>query len=332
MKISPFSSQSYAAAKNSTVGKPSFGSIFADATPQNRNIYGFYMQINPDFRKLKTSATRIFRELPTQVAVANLLNPDEKSEIKVLGCSDGSEAWAHAIVMKEVMGEKASKNIKIVGVVKADYLIELAKTDHIICSDIEKTLYVEREFDRSGLKSPVAGEGWNKYLIQSSRPKEYEMLCKKEPCLNYMEYDIASGKEIGHGIEWYKINKEGLPQVEFKTGDIRTSLDSDKDSKNVVYVIANTGAYLAEKDPNDFIKLFNDIKEKNRGKNVYVVLGDMENIMLNSSQQGMIDPNLQYLLNLFIKNMGYSSINKEQVKNLGLTNYEEVASKILKLN
>ena len=335
MQISPIGSVNcnYVTKNCNKVRKqPSFGSIVPDLKPQNAMDYYFYQQIDSDFHKLRLSSTRIFRELPTQNAIAKLLNPNEKSEIKILGCSDGSEAWAHAIVLKEIMGEKAVQNVKIEGIDRADYIIETAKTGRIVCSDIEKNEYPNAEKNASGLESPIYGEGWDKYLIKSTRPQAFNQLLRKEPCLKYLEFDPVAGKSTSNGkMSWYEINKVGLPQVNFKSGDMLDNLDSDKESKNVVYVIANAGAYLIEKNPNDFIKLFGDIKEKNKGKKVYVVLGDMENRLLNNPNQRIISPSLQFALNLSLKSMGYYQIDEDLAKSFGSKDYQNVASKILTL-
>ena len=334
MQISPIGSVSCNYNKRNCSGvrkQPSFGSIVPDLKPENAVNYLFYQRLDLNFDKLRRSSTRIFRELPTQNAIAKLLNPDEKSEIKILGCSDGSEAWAHAIVLKEIMGEKARQNVKIEGIDNADYLIETAKTGRIVCSDIEKDRYPDLEKNTSGLESPIYGKGWDKYLIKSKRPEGFNRLLNQEPCLQYMEFDPVARKQIGKGLNWYEINKQGLPQVDFKAGDMLDNLDTDSDSKNAVYVIANAGAYLLEKDPNKFIKLFSDIKEKNQGKKVFVVLGDMENRLLNNPNQRIISPSLQFALNLSLNSMGYHQIDEDLAKSFGSKDYKNVASKILTL-
>ena len=332
MQISPVSSSVYSINKpQKAVKKPSFGSIIPDAKPENVGNYELITMIDSDFHKLRLSSTRIFRELPAQNAIAKLLNPDEKSEIKILGCSDGSEAWAHAIVLKEIMGKKAQQNVKIEGIDKADYLIEIAKTGKIVCSDTEKDKYTINEYNISGLKSPVYGDGWDKYLIKSSRPEDFNQLLKKEPCLKYLEYDPVARINIGNGMNWYEVNKEGLPEVKFTSGDMLNHLESEKDSKTVVYVLANAGAYLIEKDPNKFTQLFIDIKEKNKGKKVYVVLGDMENRLLHNPNQRIINPTLQFILNLNINSLGYRQIDEDLAKSFGSKDYKTVASKIYTL-
>lgn len=329
MKISSASNNTVF--KTNYTKKPSFKSILSDITPQNSIIYEIIGGSNPHFTQLRLSSTRIFRALSSQNAITKMLPKNEKSEIKILGCSDGSEAWAYAIMAKENMGENA-KNVNVTGVDKADYLIETAKTGKIMCSDIEKN-YAANEPNVTGLVSPLFLDGWNKYLTKCPRPKEVEALQQKYPCMRYIDFNPIEGTTLGNGNNWYDINKEGLPKVSFKTGDMFDNLEPEnKEVKNVVYVIANTAAYLLEENPAKFVKLFSDIKEKNKGKNVYVVLGKMEYIVLKDpNPRFILNGNLRQIVNNAINSLGYKNISEDEAKKFGSIDYKEIAAKITKL-
>ena len=330
MQISPILNNNYYN-KINTCKKPAFKSVLPDITPQNTFIYHILSSGDESFTQLRLSATRIFRALSSQNAITKLLPKNEKSEIKVLGCSDGSEAWAYAIMAKENMGENA-KNVNIIGIDKADYLIETAKTGKIMCSDIEKK-YAFNEFNVSGLVSPLFAKGWDKYLTKCSRPKIVEILQQKHPCMQYIDFNPIERTTLGNGNNWYDINKEGLPKVSFKTGDIFNNLEPEnKSAKNVVYVVANTAAYILEQDPAKFVKLFYDIKEKNKRKNVYVVLGKMEYLVLKDpNQRYKLSGNLRQIINYTLDSLGYKNISEDEAKKFGSTDYKEIAAKILKL-
>lgn len=128
--------------RNNENKQVSFKSVFADSRPDNQQLYAYYMNAVPEIFDLKAHSTRIFREVPSQLTMARILKPDEKSEVKILGCADGSEAWAYGIAFKEEMGEKAQDAVKILGVDIKPYMIELAKTGKIVCSDVER-LYAD---------------------------------------------------------------------------------------------------------------------------------------------------------------------------------------------
>ncbi len=138
MNISPVRFNSYynKTVTNKIKNSPAFGSVCADADSYNQQDYAIYTLAHRGYNIIKSSSTRIFRELPSELAIAKLLNlnPNQKSQIKILGCSDGSEAWAHAITIKEVMGENA-KNVDIQAVDKAPHMIEAAKTGYLVLSD-----------------------------------------------------------------------------------------------------------------------------------------------------------------------------------------------------
>ncbi len=313
---------------------PSFTSVFADANPDNEKIYGIYTLQSYNFSKLKRSSTRIFRELPSQIAVSKILKPNEKNEIKVLGCSDGSEAWAYGIVMKEEMGDKAKENVKIKGVDMAPYMIEIAKTGKIVCSDVERK-YANGTGVKTGYESPVKGDKWNYHLKLSTRPEGFDTLLAQYPQLKYYERDPVVRKCIGEGLDWFEVNKEGLPETTFTKGDMLNHLTPDKDSDAVVYVVANTAGYLMERGIDDYIGLFEKIKKENEGskRKVYVVVGDVENTLLspNSIKTMGIKQGEQNRIRNSITNLGFDKIPDHKLRKAGVVNYKDAANKIYQL-
>ncbi len=322
-----------AVSKKNISNQPSFTSIFADAKPETERAYAYYTLMSPDFSKLKGSSTRIFRELPAQLSIAKLLNPDKKTHIKVLGVSDGSEAFAYAIALKEAMGDKAKENVRITGVDIQKPLIECAKTGRIVCSDIERKYANDYEKDMG--KSPIGGDNWEKYLKKTERPQEFNALIQKYPYLIYMENDPVVGKKIGRGLDWYEVNKEGLPEISFEAGDMRDYFTSTDDVEQEVYVVANSAAYLAESSPDDYIDMFRKIAEENKGKNkdVYIVTGSVEGKLVNPkySKTIGISRQAQEKIKSAIANSGFENVSEFKLRKKGIIPYKETSTLIYKM-
>ena len=314
--------------------QPTFTSIFADAKPETERAYAIYTLTHPNFSTLKASSTRIFRELPSELAISKLLDPNKKTQIKVLGVSDGSEAFAYGITLKEAMGDKAKENFKITGVDIKEPLIELAKTGRIVCSDIER--YYANNFEKDMGISPVSGANWGKYLKKSQRPDNFCKLVQKYPFLVYMENDPVVGKNIGHGLEWYEVNQEGLPEITFEAGDMRDYLNSTDDVEQEVYVIANSAAYIAVSNPDEYINIFQKIADENKGRNkdVYVVTGSVESKLTNpryAISMG-IQRSVQEKIKRKIANFGFENVSEFKLRKKGIVPYKETAACIYKLN
>ena len=143
--------------------------------------------------------------------------------------------------------------------------------------------------------------------------------------------DPVVKKSIGSGLDWYEINKEGLPEVSFECADMRDCLKSDDEAQNVVYVMANSAAYVFQNNPNDFIKLFQQIRENNEGKNVFVALGDIENMLLNTNRLG-IPFRTQLALNGIIDSLGFKHVSPYKLRQLGILADETTSNKLYKLN
>ena len=312
----------------------SFKSVFADSRPDNQQQYAFYMNAVPEIYDLKAHSTRIFREVPSQLTMARLLKPDKKSEVKILGCADGSEAWAYGIAFKEEMGEKAKDAVKILGVDIKPYMIELAKTGKIVCSDVER-LYADGSGEKTRDDSPIKGSKRDKYLIKSSRPETMDSITQRYPLVRFMEVDPVVGKELGRGLNWYEINKDGLPPISFEQGDLMNHLESDDESDNTVYVIANTAGYILQENPEKYIDIFRQIKENNEGKDkdVYVVVGDVENSLLSPTMSKFlhVSQGTQNHIRNSIAKLGFEKISEHKVRKMGISNYKDAANKIYKL-
>ena len=301
----------------------SFGSIFADANRMNMNQYAILTMLDPLFRKMKGSSTRILRELSSELAIAKLLNPNEISEVKILGSSDGSEAWGYAIAIKEAMGIRA-RNVNIKGIDIEPGLTDLAKTDCIVMSSVERD-YAEGKGMLSRDRSPLKGLGWNKYLTKTERPEEFNEILERYPYTIYLEKDPAVNKKIGQGLEWYRINKNGLPKVEFECADMRNSLAPSEHTDNQIYVLANSSGYIYQKNPDEFFTLFKKIKELNKDKkNVYVVLGSVEEFIFNNSITGMLARNT-------LHSIGFKNIPTIRLEKLGIAGKEDASAKIYEL-
>ena len=314
-----------------------FTSIFADANPRTLNACRELLFRDMEYTKMLSCSTRLFRELPTQTAIAGILKPDNKNEIKILGCSDGSEAWAYAIMMNETHGAKAKENTKIKAVDIEYPLLELARTGKVVCSTIEKQ-YANATADIIGGKSPLKGDGWDKYLKLSKAPACYKDLKKAYPFLKYLTLDPIVQKTIGNGLNWYEINKEDLPPVEFRGGDMLDNLAFDDDSDAVVYVVANSASYLYGQSPDKFIGLFEKIKEENKDKNkdIYVVIGMLEESLLspylaNSSSTAQAQRD-KIRTRRRISELGFENIPIKKLKKIGIDNYTQAGSRIYRLN
>lgn len=327
MQISPIRSNLFIKNINTaSASSVSFGSFCADANAATEALYADYTLRHRGYSIMKGSSTRIFRELSSELAIARLLDPNQKNEIKILGCSDGSEAWAHAIAIKEEMGEDIS-NTKIQAIDIAPHMIEIAKTGCIVLSDIEKK-YAQTTLS-SNEESPIAGDGWDKYLTKTTRPISFNDALKKYPYLKYYENDPVVKKSIGKGLDWYKINTHGLPDTTFECGDIKDYFVPDKDSETVVYVLSNTAVYFLGKGGDAFLEIFRRIKNESRGKNVYVVIGGTEDKYLN--MRGVYMPSsLQRTIKYEINNLGFKNIGQDKLNEVGIQS-EYTARRIYKL-
>jgi len=293
----------------------SFGSIYSHYRNDTYQKYQRAFETKPQEHQLKPYATRIFRELPTQLAVAKIIDSTRPATIRILGCSDGSEAYAYAIALAE---ENKGKS-KITAVDKEPFLIEMARTGHIVCADIEKEWSNNHQLQKG---SPLAGSGWNKYLNKTDEPDNFKKLCEEYPILSQITSDKVAGISIGKGMDWYKVNQENLPKIDFVQGDMRDHLEPKDGNEQQIYVVSNSLGYLALDDPKEFLKVFVNIQNKNyKNDSVYVVLGDVEHQIFRQLPQAR---NVVSIL-------GFEPIDKQELKNKGVLEPDVASKNIWKL-
>lgn len=319
---------------NKAADNISFKSVISSAVPQNQHHYQRFLYGNKDFAIIKQHSTRMFRELPTELAMTKLLDSDKKTQINVLGCSDGSEAYAYAIALKENWGEKAKRNVNIKGVDLSPYMIELARTGKISCAEVER-LYANHTENNSGSKSPLKGEGWEKYLTKTTAPGNYAALKSNYPFLRFLEIDPVANISIGRGLNWYKINTQDLPDITFEVGNMMNHTNSTKEVDAEVYVIANSAGYLLDKNPDDFIFFFNNVRNANKdnNKDIYVVTGDLERILLQTKIGNKlgISPRKQEQIMDMIDMLGFKKVSEQTLKKLGIGDFKEASCNIYRL-
>lgn len=300
--------------------KASFSGIYQNYNRGNRDIYRKDFKTNPQDHKLRESMTMIFRELPSQLAIAGLIK-DKPADIHILGCSDGSEAYAYAIAVKELSGKNAAKNVKITGLDYKESLVNMAKTGYLICTDEEKKIANNKY---RGCDNFLASGGWDNYLIkQNNAPANFSELTSTYPELSQITRDTVAGTSVGNGMEWYKVDTTGFPEINFVSGNMKDYVKNEPSSKKTqVYVLANSVAYLErDEGPQGFIKLFEDIQNHNNSKETYIVFGDVEADMFKDAP--FLADSLEFL--------GFEKLSKQELSRAGVNNPDEVSQKIWKL-
>lgn len=107
-------------------------------------------------------------------------------------------------------------------------------------------------------------------------------------------------------MNWYKIRPHGLPDIHFEVADMRDYVKrAPAGSKRQVYVAANALGYIAQQyGPKGFVRVLQDIQNNNRGKETYVVVGQVEHQVFKQAPQ----------LVEFMKALGYEPVSQEQLK------------------
>ncbi len=267
---------------------------------------------------LSGSTTLIFREQHVQSAIVKLLKKNMPTTFKVLGCSDGSEAWTYAILSSGAFKDK--NLVRIQAVDKKESLIELAKTGYLICSDREKQ-------HATGLKDvPTEKNGWQKYFKQSEEPPEFKALVERYPELTDLTSGQIGGISIGKGMEWYKINQTRLPDVEFIKDDLRNHIASK--TEQTVYVMANSICYIGENEGTDkLVEIFEKIQNENYNKKgaTYVALGAVEIDFIDEHEPCVWK---------YIERLGFEDVPHFELVQAGVKNNElmpDVKRKIFRL-
>ena len=267
---------------------------------------------------LSGSTTLLFREPHIQSAVVKLLKKDKPTTLKVLGCSDGSEAWSYAVLLSKAFKDK--NLVKVEAVDKKESLIELAKTGYLLCSDIEKQKAGEGEI-------ALKGKNWSKYFEQQSEePSEFQALASKHRGLS----DIATSKNGGvtpdNGAQWYKINQENLCDVEFINDDMRNQIKTD--AEQTVYVMASSVCYIGESEGTDkIVEVFEKIQNENYNKKTptYIALGAVEIDWIDNHEPCVWK---------YIERLGFEHIPQYELMQAGVKNnesMEDVKRKVFRL-
>jgi len=292
---------------------PKFGGIYAHYNAQTLQQYTRAFTENPDDHALKPFATRIFRELPTTLAMPKNIR-NSPTDVHILGCSYRSEAYAYGIALRD-----QSKNVHISALDYTPYLVELAKTGHIVCADIEKE-WVNNT--RLAPGNPLAGQGWDRYLEKASQPEGFDSIIARNPELAQITRDTVSNVSIGNGMDWYKVNLEGLPSISFDVADMRDYVKKGVGERTKqVYVMANSLAYIAQQEGGQgFLKVLQDIQNNNVDHETYIVLGDAESHIFRE-----FPALIQY-----VKMLGFVPVSEAELKRLGVPRAEKTFGDIWK--
>jgi len=210
---------------------------------------------------------------------------------------DASDAIAAALQDKTLV--QNPKQLKIIGVDSAPDLIGLAKTGHIVISVIEALI-------QDILRTPLQGGKLHEFFtLKKDGPKEFEELVKKSPKgrLIEMTRDLVAKLEIGDGMDWYEANLEKLPAIGCRTSTMEDYVARTKTPhQRQIYVLANSWRYLLQPDDpkahslsigeldlspaklKKYFKVIQDIKTQNKGKEVLIILGDMEDSLLQQPE------------------------------------------------
>lgn len=297
---------------------PRFGGVYANFNVDNMHQYLNAFAKTPAQHQLYPSATRIFRELPTTLAIAKLIPSTSQTQIHVLGCSDGSEVYAYAIAAKEA---GKSKNVSVKGLDYAPHLVALAKTGYLVCTDQEK---IWANDSKRAPNNPLSGSGWDTYLIKKTQPpNNFKALCTKYPILQQAIVDPVSNIKIGTGMHWYQVQSHDLPVIQFEHGKMQDYVHKRASKCAQVYVLANSLAYRAlQEGAVAFVRVLQDLRNNNlNNNNVYTVFGDVEHQVLRQ-----IPAIVGYM-----KALGYEAVSESELKQHGIKNVDKVVGNIWKV-
>ncbi len=261
---------------NKTIRNPLFAGIYAAGGPGNMISYLRDYERNPQDHRLKTYATRMFRELRTTLTTANLIARSTKpADLHILGASDGSEVYAHAIALRKAGTKHIGNRVTIHSVERNPQFVELARTGHLVMADVEKQYANNSNNVRL---NPLAGNGWNRYLQLSASPEIFSNLVRDWPDLGQIERDTVSRISIGNGMNWYKVNTDELPPIEFKQADMREYVQEEVSDKPLqVFVVSNSLSYVFQEfGLKAMLQVLANIRNNNLGKETYLITGDME--------------------------------------------------------
>ena len=321
MKIQPVS-QFY---KNNSMRNISFRSICPATDQQTTLEYVKYASENKEFEKLFYGTTFLARGLQTRLAVARLLNPKDKIQIKILGCSDGTTATAFAIAIREVFGSNF-KNVQIEGVDNKPYFIDIANTGCTVLSDKEKSIF-DLEFKHMAkIKSASS-----KYFSKTDAPLEFASIKEKYPLTRYVDSNAAANA-AKIKLSWHKINEKELPQTKFFLGDMKEFIEPDEASQTIVYVIENSITYNIENDSDYFADILNKIGTQCKDKkHVYLVIGGLEKKFLDGGYDNEISPEARTKTIKKMNETGFNKITGYWADKLKLDNFDHSIDKIYQM-
>jgi len=130
-------------------------------------------------------------------------------------------------------------------------------------------------------------------------PAVFNIVKKDNPEMEFVTQDPVTGESTKNGQLWWdQVKTQNLPSTKFVHEKMeeyvkKSSLaQHGQDHERQIYVLANSWVYLLTKDGekpgsrdidctdteklNNFINVIKEIRNNNRGKEVYIVIGDME--------------------------------------------------------
>jgi len=273
-----------------------------------RDEYTKAFDTNLQKHLLNGTTTWLFREHVLPQAVAEILKDGKSTAIHILGSSDFSTTYSYAIAaaLQDKTLVQNPKQLKIIGVDSAPDLIGLAKTGHIVISVIEALI-------QDILRTPLqGGKLYEFFTLKKDGPKEFDELVKNSPKGRLLEmiHDPVAKLEIGKGMEWYEANLEKLPAIGCRTSTMENYVTKKATPhQRQIYVLANSWNYLLQSDNpkahslsgqydlspaklQKYFKVIQDIKAQNKGKEVLIILGDMEDGLLQQPEASWIKQEL----------------------------------------
>ncbi len=220
--------------------KNTFKSSFRVYYPDNYKKYDFF-----NTNLIRTS-TNIFREDLDWDKFIKFLNLHfaykEKVNSYVMACSDGSEPFTYAMVIKEYLPENMQKKFFPIKASDIDEeVLNVAKSGRINLYPIEFLL-----------AENISGIDLFKYMTDKNVSK------------------VIKGDETSESdeISSYKVNQELRDVVEFKRSDILTELKNIKDEGNSVVMCRNVFPYLK---PSYIDKIILTAKENLKNGSLFVI-------------------------------------------------------------
>jgi len=322
-------------------GEVNFAGIYANhATNVNHQSYVDAFHKSPEQHLLRPFATSLFREFYSSNAIGQLLKDGVPTRISILGCSDGSEARSYGMSAQQYLKKKQMqdpKHIEIKGIDREADLIGLANTGYLMMTDVEKA----RQLQPENPLNPPQSKFPSFFETKKQAPEGFDKLVEQSPQgrLAQIEADPVSGIKVGEGMNWVKAKPKALSKTTFEVNTIEDyAAKPASGHQRQVYVLANSWGYMMAKDasntaaiqidPSDtakcmqFLKVVQDLKKNNAGKDVVLVVGDIERTILQRV------PAIKNILPV----LGLKEMSIQEMQQAGITDSpERVAGKLWKL-